>query len=124
MFQKGQKFLEDNIKLINDTYTLSVACYTFTLLQHNITDNLLNRMHIPMRTDEKESDWQNSQSSSVPSPFDWLYDREKRVSDDEKRDLISSNKLKITNIILKVHVNLTLYESLTTLCKDVNGQFT
>lgn len=112
MFQRGQKFLEDNIQLINDTYILSVACYTFTLLQHNIIDNLLGRMHIPMRTDEKESDWQNSQSSSVPSPFDWLYDREKRISDDEKRDLISSNNLKITKIILKVHINLTLYKHL------------
>lgn len=90
MIQKGQKFLEDNINLMNDTYTLAVVCYTFTLLKSNMADDLLSRVRVPIRADEKENEWQSSQSSSVPSPFDWLYDKEKHVSDDEKRNLISS----------------------------------
>ena len=47
-------------------------------------------MHIPMRTDEKDNEWQNSQTSSVPSPFDWLYDKEKHLSDKEKQNLTTS----------------------------------
>lgn len=71
----------------------AVACYALTLLKSVTADELIDRMHVSIRNDDNENDWQNPQSSSVPSPFDWLYEKEEHITDEEKKRLISSNFL-------------------------------
>ncbi len=88
MIHKGEDYLLSNIQEVNDTCTILVVCYALTLLKNDEAQKLMERTRIPMRNEGDGDDWENSQSS-VPSPFDWLYEKEKHMSDDEKRSLIA-----------------------------------
>lgn len=89
----SQRYIERNIRQINNSYVIAVACYALKLLKSDVAEELVNKMYDLKRIDGNENDWQNAQTATVPSPFDWLYEKEEHISDEEKKQLISSNFL-------------------------------
>lgn len=103
MIQKALNFLHNNLEEINDAYTISVVCYALHLMKSSNASDLLSRFHIPLRADDEGKDWQNSQSSSVPSPFDWLYEKSKRTTTDDEQLNITRSKNTTYTYIKKLH---------------------
>lgn len=95
MIQRGQMYLENSIRNINDSYTIAVACYALTLLKNNIAEDFIDQIRISTRNDDGENEWQNSSPLSISFPFEWPYEKEKVMSDEEKKNLIAGNVLKL-----------------------------
>ncbi|XP_065211155.1 C3 and PZP-like alpha-2-macroglobulin domain-containing protein 8 [Planococcus citri] len=86
----SQRYIERNIHKINNSYVIAVACYALKLLKSDVAEELVDKLYALKRVDGNENDWQNTQSATVPSPFDWLYEKEEHISDEEKKQLISN----------------------------------
>ena len=82
--EKGFPYLYAHLPHLRDSYTASALCYTFTLSRNSsVRDGILDGIWTPIKSGQKYDDWPNSQTSS--SPFDWLFDKEKHMSDEEKQ---------------------------------------
>lgn len=91
MIEKAKNFLQNNLENIGDAYTVSIVSYALHLLKNPNASNRVNGNHvISTRFENEGNERQNSPSSGMPSPFDWLYDKDGRPTDDEQLNTTKS----------------------------------
>lgn len=93
MIEKARNFLLSNLQNVSDTYTVSVVGYALHLLKIPNASDLISGLRSAKRAVDDDYEWQNSPSSVVPSPFDWLYEKDKRSTDDDQLNMTKSKAL-------------------------------